>query len=68
MTEKENVNAKRGVDEPIPQRRGNKAEVNQSVDELRQAGTERALFQNVSLLDHKFPHTLRRQNAYGFEC
>lgn len=64
---KERLRAKRGVDEPMPQRRGSKAEASQSFEGSKQVGSERALFKKVSLLDLRSPHILRRQNELGQE-
>ena len=65
QTEKDKIQAKRGVDEPMPQRRGSKAEVNRSFEGIKQAGIERALSKKGSLLDLRSPHILRRQNEEG---
>lgn len=51
QNEKERLTAKRGVDEPMPQRRGSKAEASRSFDGSNQAGNERALFKKGAVLD-----------------
>ena len=65
QTEKERLRAKRGVDEPMPQRRGSNAEDSHSFEGSKQAGSERALFKKEAVLDLRFPHILRRQNELG---
>ena len=55
MTEKENNKARLGVDEPMPKRKGSKAEAKQSFEVMRQTGNERAPFKKGSLLDLRFP-------------
>ena len=63
--EKERLRAQRGVDEPMPQRRGSNVAATQPFKGGKQVWGERVLFKKGSLLDLRFPHILRRLNEVG---